>query len=546
MKPTYCLAIDLVGSTAAGQGRSTVENDRFNRALVAHLGGYIRTANLGQTLIKFEGDGWLVMTTEVDRVPALCCVALALRDHFCAQMAGRLGQSPSSASEVPRVPGLRIALCCGLDSELLLPTGLADFVGDSARLATRAGKLCREGEVVVDELVRTVTLRDFAYSDDIVRSRAGEVSDSVRSQAPGQLFVLRGLSDAGRGTRRLADLLDSLSRADLGDPARPHREPQPTDEVDMAGWEMDFDLVWGHLVGEPGKRRAAIVTARLTNDVFVPPLALAGDSWRAMFWAFDDAASTGRQLYFKRLGRVRDWEGTEDTLVLTLEHTFYAHFLATNLNLQLPPSGRPHAVQRRIEELVGEDRLARQSFLASPLNVLAAVVSSDGVLFAPRRGDHLKERPGTLQTSVGGFWEWKDGTVPLRTLQREADEELGLAVEPDEVEFAAFGFNGLTGEPDLLAVVHSRRTRELIYQGWLKKTGGNPATAEVSLDPQRLALEVNLKEFDREDLARFIRRWRRQDEWSQPSDRASVLTALTRYVDPAALRHAFVQTVGSP
>lgn len=543
MKPTYCLAIDIVGSTAASQTRSTAENDRFNRALVAHLGGYIRAASLGRTLIKFEGDGWLVMTTDVDLVPVLCCVALALRDNFKSQMACLLGGGgPGGVG--PDVPDLRVALCCGLDSEVLLPTGLPDFVGDSARLATRAGKFCRPNEVLVDDSVRTVTSRDFALSEDVVADRAPAAGDAVRAQAPGRLFALLGLSDAGRGTRRLADLTDSLSRADLRGPLSPAPVRPPPEDLDAAAGGVDFDLVWGRVVGEPGRRFESIVTARHTNEVFVPPLALADETWRAAFWAFDDAASTGRQLYFKRLGRVRSWEATEDTLVLTLEHTFYAHFLATNLNLQLPPGGKPHPVLERIEDLVGADRLARQAFLASPLNVLAAVVSSDGTLFAPRRGDHLKERAGTLQTSVGGFWEWRDGPSPLQTLQREAVEELGLTVEPDEVEFAAFGLNGQTGEPDLLAVVHSRRSRDEIYKGWLARTKGNALTAEVSLDPRRLALEVNLTTADPETLARFVRKWRRGDEWSQPSDRASVLTALTRYVRPDVLREAFLSTAG--
>src|SRR4051812_26024901 len=119
MKETYCLAIDLVGSTAAGQSRSTAENDRFNRALVTHLGGYIHVANLGRTLIKFEGDGWLVMTKDANLVPALCCVGLALRDHFKPQIAGLLGDGSQGKSVgAARIPALRIALCCGLDSEV--------------------------------------------------------------------------------------------------------------------------------------------------------------------------------------------------------------------------------------------------------------------------------------------------------------------------------------------------------------------------------------------------------------------------------------------
>jgi class 3 adenylate cyclase len=545
MKATYCLAIDLVDSTAAGQSRSTIENDRFNRALVAHLGGYIRVANLARTLIKFEGDGWLIMTKDVDLVPALCCVALALRDHFESQIARLLADaSQRRRAARPFIPSLRIALCCGLDSEVLLPTGLPDFIGDSARLATRAAKFCRKNEVLVDDSVRNINPRDFTYTKDIVQRRKAKVGKPIHCQAPRQLFVLASLSEAGRGTKRLRDLSEALSRIHAADPTQPSRGRHLPEELEMMEMDVDFDVVWGRLDGERNPPTKPIVTAKLPTEVFVPPLALADDSWRALFWSFDDAASTGRQLYFKRLGRVHSWEGSDDTLSMTLQHTCYAHFLATNLNLQLPPSGKPHAILERIEELVGDDRLARQVFLASPLNVLAAVVSIDGVLLAPRRGDQLKERPGTLQTSVGGFWEWQDGTSPLRTLQREAEEELGLAIAEHEVEFVAFGFNGQTGEPDLLAVVQSGRSRQDIYDGWHAKTQGNSLTAEVSLDPRRLSLEVNVKDVDPDSLVQFIQKWRRKELWSQPSDRASILTALTRCVARDSLRQAFLTSVG--
>lgn len=545
MKETYCLAIDLVASTAAGQRRSTMENDRFNRALVAHLGEYIRVAELGQTLIKFEGDGWLFMTKDVKLVSALCCVALALSKQFEAQMIRLIeADSQQGTTSVIPIPPLRISLCCGLDSEVLLPTGLSDFIGESARLATRAGKFCTNNEVVVDDTVRNFTQHDFAYSNDIVPLRSDDVCKQVREQAPGRLFVLEGLSDAGCRTERLARLLAMLSNIDPKRTNTPAHENLLSEDPQVTEQCVDFDLVWGRLVSEPNRRSAAIVNAKHTREVFVPPLALGDETWSAMFWAFDNAASTDRQLYFKRLGRVRSWNGTEDTLELTLEHTFYAHFLATNLNLQLPPNGKPHPILRRIEDLVGDDRLRRQVFLASPLNVLAAVVSSDGVLFAPRRGDHLKERPGTLQTSVGGFWEWKDGTSPLKTLQREAEEELGLVVAAAEVEFVAFGFNGQTGEPDLLAVVHSGSDRQAIYDGWYAKTKNNPSMAEVSLDPQRLALEVNVRTVNLNELVKFVQKWRRQDEWSQPSDCASILTALTRYIEPNLLQEAFLLSAG--
>jgi 8-oxo-dGTP pyrophosphatase MutT (NUDIX family) len=241
--------------------------------------------------------------------------------------------------------------------------------------------------------------------------------------------------------------------------------------------------------------------------------------------------------------RYEVWQGDESTLDLTLEHTFYAHFLATNLNLQ-PRDRKPHQIKQRIEEMACDDRLTRHAFLASPLNVLAGVVSSDGVLFAPRRGKHVKERPNTLQTSVGGFWEWGDQDDPLLALQREAKEELGLAVGRGEVEFVAFGFNGQTGEPDLLAVVHSPRSRQEVYDGWLSVAEGDPTGAEVSLAPERDALELNLKDPADGDLMKFIKWWRDEDDWSQPSDRAVVLATLSRYVDHDLLKQAFTRTVG--
>ena len=98
-------------------------------------------------------------------------------------------------------------------------------------------------------------------------------------------------------------------------------------------------------------------------------------------------------------------------------------------------------------------------------HVLAGVVSADGVLFVPFRTARPTERPNTLQTPVSGFWEWGDGDDPFETLRWEAQEELGLAVLPGEVEFVAFGFNGQTGEPDLLVGVHSARNRQETEDG---------------------------------------------------------------------------------
>lgn len=541
MKETYCLLVDLIGSTSASKSRTNEGNEDFYRALLKHLGEYIRVAALGEVLIDFVGDGWLVRTKDVNQLPTLCCVAIV----FCKQFATQMSQIFHKRKEKEAIPPLRITLCCGLDSEVLLPTGMSGFIGDSARLATRAAKFCESNEIVVDSVVRQFTERDFDYSpDDIVGARRSKVDEQTRSQAPRQLFVLKGLSPSMEKSHRLAKLRDDLSKIEyLSPPALPPKGPQLPKGWDQVECDVAFDVVFGQLISEPSKPSSFEVTAKPTKRVFTPPLALADLSWSAIFWAFDDAASTQRQLYFKRLGRVESWHDVNGRLELTLNLTFYAHFIATNLNLQLPRDGKPHAIQQRINELVGVDRTMRQDFLASPLNVLAGVVSKDGFLFVPRRNHHLTERPGVLQTSVGGFWEWCDEGKPFLTLRREAEEELGLVIKPEEVEFVAFGFNGQTGEPDLLAIVNSQRTRKEIYDGWRRATKSDPSSAEVSLDTKLGALELNVKKADENELVNFIRKWRRADDWSQPSDRAAILATLSRYVQRDRLKQALMQSL---
>ena len=59
---TLCLAMDLKGSTASGLKLSTRKLDRFNLALVNQLSPYLRSVQLDHALVKFTGDGWLVMS----------------------------------------------------------------------------------------------------------------------------------------------------------------------------------------------------------------------------------------------------------------------------------------------------------------------------------------------------------------------------------------------------------------------------------------------------------------------------------------------------
>ena len=64
----YCLCIDMVGSTLSGLKLSTAQFDRFNRALVKQIEPHIDKLELKDALLKFTGDGWLLMTNEGKRV----------------------------------------------------------------------------------------------------------------------------------------------------------------------------------------------------------------------------------------------------------------------------------------------------------------------------------------------------------------------------------------------------------------------------------------------------------------------------------------------
>src|SRR5271157_668905 len=143
-----CLSIDLIGSTKAGLELTTAQLDRFNRSLVSQLKPHLEKLGLSGALLKFTGDGWLLMTGVADEVPALCCLATVLANRFQLEM--------STATGIPadRIPELRLAICAGRDVSVELPDGRHDLVGDSARRATRLSGSCFGNEILIDDTVR--------------------------------------------------------------------------------------------------------------------------------------------------------------------------------------------------------------------------------------------------------------------------------------------------------------------------------------------------------------------------------------------------------
>jgi len=152
----YCLSMDMHRSTQAGLELSQRQFDRFNRELVTQIEPHIEHLELTDGLLKFAGDGWLLMSNDAAKVSALCCLATVMLKRFRVEMAERTGIPPD------RIPALSIAVCAGQDSRVQLPNGCYDFVGDSARRSTRMS--CIPNTIVIDEPVRYCIVRDFDTS----------------------------------------------------------------------------------------------------------------------------------------------------------------------------------------------------------------------------------------------------------------------------------------------------------------------------------------------------------------------------------------------
>ncbi len=168
MPQVYCLCVDLIGSTKAGLEMTTTQLDRFNRSLVEQIEPHLESLGLADAPLKFEGDGWLLMTDEDEKVPALCCLGTIMAKRFAIEMSEKTGIATD------HVPPLRVAICSGRDLRVELPDGRVDWVGDSARRATRACQPCAPGEILVDEVIRQHVFRDFAVSQVDLEQRARE------------------------------------------------------------------------------------------------------------------------------------------------------------------------------------------------------------------------------------------------------------------------------------------------------------------------------------------------------------------------------------
>lgn len=151
----YSFLMDIKGSTKAGEKLTAQQHVQFYEGLMKQIGPHLEKLYLKDILIKFKGDGWLLMTNDSRKIPSLCCLAIIMANRFQTEI------SKESKIPIDRIPPLRLAICSGYDIKVTLPTGSTDWAGDSARRANRASRFCQDNEIIIDETIRTAARRDF-------------------------------------------------------------------------------------------------------------------------------------------------------------------------------------------------------------------------------------------------------------------------------------------------------------------------------------------------------------------------------------------------
>lgn len=152
-------------------------------------------------------------------------------------------------------------------------------------------------------------------------------------------------------------------------------------------------------------------------------------------------AQLGDALFDGPMCRLESWELANGNLALKLSRTSYRIFLGTNIE--------------HVERLAAMGR----EYLANPVGVSAALISSDGFLIMGMRNARVAYYPNRVHPFAGAL-EPRDDLSLFAAVRRELEEEVGLR-ESDTDDIRC---TGIVEEPyllqdELIFRVTSRRTR---------------------------------------------------------------------------------------
>jgi len=165
----YCLCIDVAHCTDTGLSMNSLVRREFFQAIVEQLRPYLETFELCNATVKFTGDGWLVMQPGKKAARQLVALAKTLCASFQSDISSRLSDFLDDWSG--KIPAIRTSLFWGIDTAVAVPVGCdrnqtqLDWVGDSARLATRYNPCSEENGLVVGSSVYRHIMLDFAWQE---------------------------------------------------------------------------------------------------------------------------------------------------------------------------------------------------------------------------------------------------------------------------------------------------------------------------------------------------------------------------------------------
>lgn len=163
VRQVIALVVDLVGSTEQGLKMAEPRLRRFNREVVNQLWPYLREFDLEGSRVKFTGDGWLIFNPDMSRLRSMVALAKTLASRFQADIASSMQVDKTD------IPDLRLAMAAAYDDEIALPNGTSEWVGDSARMATRASACCDASQLIVTAAIRERIKREFVLEDINIR-----------------------------------------------------------------------------------------------------------------------------------------------------------------------------------------------------------------------------------------------------------------------------------------------------------------------------------------------------------------------------------------
>ena len=201
-RPVTTLCVDIIGSTLAGLKMTEVQYDQFLQGIVTQIDQYLGALRLEGAIIKFTGDGWLVMSSKPHATTSLVVLAKTLCSRFEDDIRELMTSPPAT------IPGLRAAICESEDMAVAVPIGEGredlDWVGDSARLASRSADYCKKNELLVDYTIKDRIRRTFDTEKVDLSARS---DPKKKTEEEIELFAVQELKPGDIAGHRAEDIL---------------------------------------------------------------------------------------------------------------------------------------------------------------------------------------------------------------------------------------------------------------------------------------------------------------------------------------------------